>query len=78
VAYIPVKGDAKQPVYGRNRRIFVHYKPMRSHQGCRLKGRTPAQTLRENLGVEDLAPIVQEKEDQPEAAKIIFRNPGVG
>lgn len=34
----------------------------RSHQGYRLKGRTPAQVLREALSIETLPPIVRESE----------------
>jgi len=49
-------------------RFMEYYNLQRSHQGYRLKGRTPAQGLREALGVEELPPIVPEKEGQPEAA----------
>jgi hypothetical protein len=38
----------------------------RKHQGCRLKGRTPAQALREALGVERL-PTFAPPASQPEA-----------
>ena len=39
-------------------RFLVYYNLERSHQGYRLKGRTPAQALREALGIEELPPIV--------------------
>ncbi|HVZ36108.1 MAG TPA: hypothetical protein VG963_26955 [Polyangiaceae bacterium] len=35
-----------------------HYNLERSHQGYHLNGRTPAQALRDALGVDDLPPIV--------------------
>lgn len=40
-----------------------YYNLERSHQGYRLKGRTPAQSLREALRVDDLPPIVPEPEE---------------
>jgi transposase InsO family protein len=51
-------------------RFLAYYNLERSHQGYRLRGRTPAQALREALGVEDLPPVVPENEEipQPEAA----------
>ena len=50
-------------------RFLAYYNLERSHQGYRLRGRTPAQALREALGVEVLPPVVPEEEvDQPEAA----------
>lgn len=39
-----------------------YYNLERSHQGYRLKGRTPAQALREALTIKDLPPIVPEPE----------------
>jgi transposase InsO family protein len=39
-----------------------YYNFERSHQGYRLKGRTPAQALRETLAIETLPPIVPEQE----------------
>jgi len=39
------------------------YNLERSHQGYRLKGRTPAQALRQALGVEALPPVVTEAEE---------------
>ena len=39
-----------------------YYNLERSHQGYRLKGRTPAQALRESLAVDNLPPIVPEPE----------------
>jgi len=46
-------------------RFLVYYNLERSHQGYRLKGRTPAQALREALGVEELPPIVPQEADVP-------------
>lgn len=43
-----------------------YYNLERSHQGYRLKGRTPAQALREALAVDALPPIVLEQEVTPE------------
>jgi transposase InsO family protein len=46
-------------------RFLAYYNLERSHQGYRLKGRTPAQALREALGVEELplvVPAAQEEE----------------
>lgn len=38
--------------------IFMEkYNLRRSHQGYRLKGKTPAQALREALAIEDLPPL---------------------
>jgi transposase InsO family protein len=39
-----------------------YYNLERSHQGYRLRGRTPAQALRETLAIEALPPIVPEHE----------------
>lgn len=41
------------------------YNLRRSHQGCRLNGKTPAQALRDALGIDDLPPLftAPEKED---------------
>lgn len=39
-----------------------YYNLERSHQGYRLRGRTPAQALREALTIKDLPPIVPEQE----------------
>lgn len=41
-------------------RFLAYYNLERSHQGYRLKGRTPAQALREALGADTLPPIVPE------------------
>lgn len=54
-------------------RFLAYYNLERSHQGYRLKGRTPAQALREALGVKELPPLTytpakEEPIDQPEAA----------
>lgn len=50
-------------------RFLAFYNLERSHQGYRLKGRTPAQALRDALGVEELPPIVPAPvEVAPEAA----------
>ena len=43
-----------------------YYNLERSHQGYRLKGRTPAQALRGALAVDTLPPIVPEQEVTPE------------
>lgn len=52
-------------------RFLTFYNLDRSHQGYRLKGRTPAQALREALGVEDLPPIVPDDDgDHPQEVKI--------
>lgn len=40
-----------------------YYNLERSHQGYRLKGRTPAQALREALGVEELPDIIPPQEE---------------
>ncbi len=49
---------------------LAYYNLKRSHQGYRLKGRTPAQALREALGRKTLPPIVPntENETQKQAA----------
>ena len=48
-------------------RFLAFYNLKRSHQGYRLKGRTPAQALREALGRKRLPPFVpKEPEKQPE------------
>jgi hypothetical protein len=36
------------------------YNLERSHQGYRLRGRTPAQALREALGIDEFPPFVPE------------------
>ncbi len=43
-----------------------YYNLERSHQGYRLKGRTPTQALRDALQVEDLPPIVPDPEETVE------------
>lgn len=48
-------------------RFLAFYNLERSHQGYRLKGRTPAQALREALGIDDLPPLVPEIEEQDAA-----------
>ena len=49
---------------------LAYYNLERSHQGYRLKGRTPAQALREALGKKKLPPVVPmpEKQTQKQAA----------
>jgi transposase InsO family protein len=43
--------------------VFLEYYNLkRSHQGYRLRGRTPAQALREALGIDELPPVVREEE----------------
>lgn len=51
-------------------RFLEHYNLQRTHQGYRLKGRTPAQALREALGVEQLPPFTtaSPEEDLQDAA----------
>jgi hypothetical protein len=44
-------------------RFLAYYNLERSHQGYRLKGRTPAQALREALGIDDLPAIVPIEEE---------------
>lgn len=45
-------------------RFLAYYNLERSHQGYRLKGRTPAQALREALGIEELPPVVPEPTEE--------------
>jgi transposase InsO family protein len=51
-------------------RFLEHYNLQRTHQGYRLKGRTPAQALREALGIEQLPPFTTppSEEDLQDAA----------
>ncbi len=52
-------------------RFLRYYNLERSHQGYRLKGRTPVQALREALGVEhipDTVPVEEVTEPLPTAA----------
>jgi len=50
-------------------KFMTYYNLKRSHQGYRLKGRTPAQALREALGRKRLPPLIPPPcEDQEEAA----------
>jgi len=49
-------------------RFMEYYNLERTHQGYRLKGRTPAQALREALGVDTLPSVTQPAGDLPEAA----------
>jgi len=44
-------------------RFLDYYNLERSHQGYRLKGRTPAQALREALGITELPPFAPAEED---------------
>lgn len=48
-------------------RFLAYYNLQRSHQGYRLNGRTPAQALREALGIDELPPLVSA--EQPDAAQ---------
>lgn len=41
-------------------RFLRYYNLERSHQDYRLRGRTPAQALREALSIDDLPPIIPE------------------
>jgi len=49
-----------------------YYNLERSHQGYRLQGRTPAQALREALGIKELPSLMfhqtEEIEDEPNEA----------
>jgi transposase InsO family protein len=47
-------------------RFMEYYNLERSHQGDRLQGRTPAQALREALGIEELPPIMPPKTEEVE------------
>jgi hypothetical protein len=49
-------------------RFLAYYNLERSHQGYRLKGRTPAQALREALGIEELLAILPVEEEATEPA----------
>lgn len=54
--------------------VFLRYYNLeRSHQGYRLKGRTPAQALREALQIDALPPIVPDPEEtaETEAEKLV-------
>ena len=46
--------------------FIVYYDLRRSHQGYRLKGKTPAQAVREALAIDELPPLFTppDKEDQ--------------
>ena len=48
--------------------FLEYYNLQRSHQGYRLQGRTPAQALREALGVEELPPFTGEETTGENAA----------
>ncbi len=47
-------------------KFMEYYNLERTHQGYRLKGRTPAQALREALGIEELPPIMPPKIEEVE------------
>jgi hypothetical protein len=47
-------------------RFLAYYNLERSHQGYRLKGGTPAQALCEALGLEEIPPVLPEKEEENE------------
>ena len=49
-------------------RFLAYYNLERSHQGYRLKGRTPAQALREALGIEELPPFTPAEEEAENTA----------
>jgi transposase InsO family protein len=49
-------------------RFLGHYNLERSHQGYRLRGRTPAQALREALGLEELPPVVPQSGEEEKTA----------
>jgi transposase InsO family protein len=44
--------------------FLERYNLERSHQGYRLRGRTPAQALREALGIEEIPPVVPVRTDE--------------
>ena len=46
--------------------FLERYNLERSHQGYRLRGRTPAQALREALGIEEIPPVVPVRTDEEE------------
>ena len=54
----------KPTATGSRLRENQHYNLARSHQGYRLKGRTPAQALREALGLAEL-PSLAFRNDEP-------------
>lgn len=47
--------------------FIEYYNLRRSHQGYRLNGRTPAQALKEALGVEELPPMIPVVNEPEEA-----------
>ena len=49
-------------------RFLAHYNLERSHRDYRLQGRTPAQALREALGLEELPPVVPQSEEEEKDA----------
>ena len=49
-------------------RFLAYYNLERSHQGYRLKGRTPAQALREALAIDDLPTVVPVPEEEASPA----------
>jgi transposase InsO family protein len=49
-------------------RFLEYYNLQRSHQGYRLQGRTPAQALREALGIDQLPPLNEEGTTTEDAA----------
>jgi transposase InsO family protein len=49
-------------------RFLAYYNLERSHQGYRLKGRTPAQALREALGIDELPPFTPTEEEAEDPA----------
>lgn len=50
--------------------VFLRYYNLeRSHQGYRLKGRTPAQALQEALGIEELPPVTPDPQEASEPAQ---------
>ena len=49
-------------------RFLDYYNLQRSHQGYRLSGRTPAQALRDALGIEELPPFTKEESTIQDAA----------
>lgn len=49
-------------------RFLRYYNLDRSHQGYRLRGRTPAQALQEALGIEEIPPVVTASQEEAQEA----------
>jgi hypothetical protein len=56
---------------------FIRYYNLeRTHQGYRLKGRTPAQALMEALSVSELSDIIPTRKSQSRSQRLHDRYPG--